>query len=74
MGGHGALGVILEGGALVVVSYALEVASCLLETRAEHESKKGYESPTISPEKGNRSLDALAVDPQYHRAGQTVRS
>ena len=24
MGGHGALGVVLEGGALVVVSYALE--------------------------------------------------
>jgi hypothetical protein len=63
MGGHGALGVILEGGALVVVSHALEVASCLAETRAEHESKKGCESPTISREKGNCSLDALAVDP-----------
>ena len=41
MGGHDALGVILEGGALVVVSHALEVASCLAKTRAEHESKKG---------------------------------
>lgn len=71
MGGHGALGVILEGGALVVVSHALE---CLAETRVEHESKKGCKSPTISPEKGNCSLDALAVDHQYHRAGQTVRS
>jgi len=38
---HGVLGVILEGGALVVVSHALEVASCLAKTRAEHESKKG---------------------------------
>jgi hypothetical protein len=71
---HGALGVILEGGALVVVSHALEVASCLAKTTAEHESKKGCESPTISPEKGNCSLDTLAVDPQYHGAGQTLRS
>jgi hypothetical protein len=71
MGGHGALGVVLEGGTLVVVSYALE---CLAKTKAKHESRKGCESPTISPKKSNCSSDALAVDPQYHRAGQTVIS
>ena len=73
MGGHGALGVILEDGTLVVVSHALEIASRLDETRAEHENVRRVMSHQRYPlRKAIAPWMHLQSIPQYRRAGQTV--
>jgi hypothetical protein len=69
---HGCSSVILEDGVLGVVSHASGVASRLAETKAAYESWKGHKSSGISPGNGNRSLDAIATDPQDGRARQTI--